>query len=114
LSRNKIGLDSTYYFLSDPGIGDVGATGTYSFTSQWRVSDLNYPGVFAGGYGLANFQLFWNSIYGHSVDAQFYITNAFDRTYRMFNTTTYASEGAESTVYGEPRIFGVKLRWNWN
>ena len=44
------------------------------------------------------------------VDFTLFATNLLDEFYAISNTGTYQSIGGWSKIYGEPRMFGMRLR----
>lgn len=42
-----------------------------------------------------------------------FATNLLDKTYRVSNNNGFVSLLAWSSLYGEPRIYGIKLRYNF-
>ena len=71
------------------------------------------PGAMLGAYGLINMSLNWNHIMGKPVGLTVYVTNAADRLYRISNSDVYASTLYWSTMYGEPRMIGFKVRYDF-
>ncbi len=64
-------------------------------------------------YSLVNMSLTWQRIFGKPVDVSFYVTNVTGALYRTTNTDTWESLGVASTLYGEPRMFGIRLRYHF-
>ena len=55
----------------------------------------------------------WNGIATRPFDASFYMTNATDQLYIAGGTVVYNALGVNPILYGEPRMFGVKLRYRF-
>jgi iron complex outermembrane receptor protein len=47
------------------------------------------------------------------LDAAFFITNATDKTYRVGQYNNLVSNGYITSLYGEPRMYGVQLRYHF-
>jgi iron complex outermembrane receptor protein len=47
------------------------------------------------------------------VDLSLFATNITKKNYIISNTGTFQSIGAQSVMYGEPRMFGIRLRYSF-
>jgi iron complex outermembrane receptor protein len=71
------------------------------------------PGALIRGYGLLNASLTWSDIGGTSLDATIFGTNLTNKLYRVSNSGVYQTIGVHSDMYGEPRMYGIKLRYRF-
>lgn len=71
------------------------------------------PGASIKGYGLLNASLTWSDINGLGLEATIFGTNLTNRLYRVSNSGVYQTIGVWSDMYGEPRMYGVKLRYRF-
>lgn len=91
----------------------------YSWTDDQHTEALNLeknqPGERLESYGLLNASFDWKGINDSNIDLSIFATNITDELYRTSNTDVYqtGSLGAWSTLYGEPRMVGARLRYNW-
>jgi iron complex outermembrane receptor protein len=91
----------------------------YSWTDEQHTEALvleqNQPGERLEAYGLVNATLEWKNIAGVPVDVSVFGTNLADKEYRISNTDVYQVGSLLSwgTIYGEPRMYGVRARYNW-
>jgi len=91
----------------------------YAWTDDQHTEALqlekNQPGERLESYGLLNATLDWKGISGSNIDLAVFATNLTDETYRISNTDIYqaGSVGTWGTIYGEPRMVGARLRYNW-
>jgi len=89
----------------------------YSWTDEQHTEALeqNQPGERLEAYGLVNGTLEWKNIAGVPVDVSVFGTNLADMEYRISNTDVYQVGSLLSwgTIYGEPRMYGVRARYNW-
>ncbi len=87
-----------------------------SFTYQDRVfagfSSVD-PGSFIPPYGLVGLRADWERMFGSRLDASLFVTNVGNKTYRVANEDLYSTIGTATTVYGEPRMWGVSLRYRF-
>jgi iron complex outermembrane receptor protein len=95
--------------------GDVSGSVTWNYQSHDNFGGLVYytAGAVQSPYGLVNLRLDWNSVLGEPVDAAFFMTNVLNRLYQAGNFPTLETLGYYASVYGEPRMFGVQLRYHW-
>ena len=68
------------------------------------------PGVLLPSFGLLNATLDWKNVMGQPFDISLFGTNIANKSYIITNTGVYQSIGAQSVMYGEPRMYGVRLR----
>ena len=65
-------------------------------------------------YGLLNLSVDWSGVLGYDIDLRLWGTNVTDKTYRAFAYTGYSgSSGFVNSVYGEPRMYGLSLRYRF-
>ena len=79
------------------------------------VLERNQPGERLESYGLLGATFEWRRINGSGFDLSVFGTNLTNETYRISNTDLYqaGSTGSWATIYGEPRMYGARLRYNW-
>jgi iron complex outermembrane receptor protein len=109
---------TTRYELPMPeSIGKTTGSITYSFVDRQYSSSITVPqaepGAWLGAYGLLNATMDWSGIYGSAFDLQLFGTNLTDRTYRIYNSGTWNFLYFQSSVYGEPRMYGLQLSYHW-
>ena len=124
---HKFAVTANYIIPLPDSVGRVSLGGTYVYTgsifhgygaelprvdSIFAPDDKAYNASFAPAYSLVNFNVNWDRIAGSNLDANFFMTNAFDK--RHFESRTLsASRGYTARYYGEPRMYGVKLRYSF-
>ena len=106
-----------YEFPVPASVGEVSAFVNYSFEAAQNTEAL-FPGnqqpfQKLESYSLVNLSLDWRDISGGPVDLSFFMTNVTNRLYRTTNTDQWEALGAQSTLYGEPRMFGARVRYHW-
>jgi len=113
LPTNKASVTTIYTLPLDAAIGEVGIGASYSYQSKFFDAPAVQPLDYISGYGLVNLNLSWNGIMRSAFDASLFISNATDRTYRVGQYSNYVSDGRVTSFYGEPRMFGVDLRYRF-
>ena len=87
-----------------------------NFTYQDRVFagfSAVTPGSYLPSYGLLGLRADWQKIGGTGLGASLFMTNVADKVYRVANEDLFTTIGTSTTVYGEPRMFGVSLRYQF-
>lgn len=97
--------------------GDVSLYVSYAHVSKQATSPLAdalvEPGSVLESYGLLNASLSWNGIAGSNFDATVFVNNLTNKLYRVSNSNTYNDLLTWTTLYGEPRMYGLKLRYRF-
>lgn len=62
---------------------------------------------------MLNLRADWRNIAGGPIDIGAFLTNATNEDYLVFTNDLFSTFGFTSGVYGEPRMFGVSLRYNF-
>lgn len=102
--------------LSDR-VGDLNVYANYSYTShQYTDPDILpqfQPGDRLEAYSLLNLSVDLNKVAGTNFDLGVFMTNATNKLFRISNDNTYNNLLASGTIYGEPRMYGVRLRYHF-
>lgn len=91
----------------------VAIAADYSWQAKAGTNDLNAPINHYAAYGLLNARLEWNGVGGSSVDAALFATNLTNKTYVAGGYPLTSQIGFESVFYGEPRMYGMSLKFRW-
>lgn len=102
----------------------LGEAGTLAFGAVYSWIDKVWHGAtmtpnddplgWTDSYGLLNLSMDWNGVFGSKLDARLWGTNVTDKTYRSFAYTGYSgASGFVNSVYGEPRMYGLALRYSF-
>ena len=99
--------------------GDLSLFANYSHSASQHTEALVLPpfqpGELLEKFGLLNMSLDWNDMYRKGIDVGLYATNVTNKLYRISNTNVYQTGSLLSwtTIYGEPRMFGVRVRYHF-
>ena len=113
LPKHKITLGVSYLLPLAPEVGDVSLSGTFSYQAKYFDAPAVQPLDDIASYSLLNLRIDWDGIFRSPVDASFFVTNATDTVYRVGEYGTFATDGRVISLYGEPRMFGVQLRYRF-
>jgi len=98
-------------------MGDLNFFVNYSHTAR-QYTDPNSlggtePGAYLQPFGLLNMSLDWNDVARSGFDLGLFVTNATNKTYRISNSNVNDDLLYQTTLYGEPRMYGLKLRYRF-
>jgi iron complex outermembrane recepter protein len=132
LSGNKLGqapklssnVTAGYHLpVSSKVASDLTTQVTWSYQSTIYFDDFNtnnnalpnYTDPFnrQSGYSLWNAQLLAKDLMGSKVTATVFVKNLTDKVYYQNLTTALSSFGYATAVYGDPRMWGVTLRYHF-
>jgi iron complex outermembrane receptor protein len=113
LPRHKGTLSARYKLPLDPALGDISVAALASLQTKVHVAPDIEPNGDIVGYGTLNFNIDWNNVLGEPIDAGFFITNATNTVYRIANASAYFQVGFVPVTYGEPQMFGFKLKYRF-
>jgi iron complex outermembrane receptor protein len=111
---------SFHVSAEQPLEGDLGKIAmylSYSHTSSQHTLAAGITGSEPGeqleSFGTLSLSVDWQKIAGSGLDVGFYATNLTNTLYRIGNTNVFNSANYWSTVYGEPRMYGVRARYSF-
>ncbi|WP_337185270.1 TonB-dependent receptor [Phenylobacterium sp.] len=96
-------------------LGEMGITATY-FRQASIVFGSDYRNELegrAGGYDLINAQFEWKNMFGRSIDGALFVKNLTDNTYIKGGVALQQQLGLTQAIFGEPRTYGVSLRYRF-
>lgn len=121
--KHRFTVTGTYTLPLDESLGDVSVGATFTHTDkQFQTHTLDIPfaaGVIPENYGLLpatdllNLNLNWKRVAGSPIDLALFATNVTNEKYRVATAGGLPSTGAEFIVLGEPRMYGVRVRYNF-
>jgi iron complex outermembrane recepter protein len=77
------------------------------------VSDLNAGTNFDLPIGIVDLNLDWRGVADSSVDLGVFVKNLTEMEYYTGGASVYASTGSSGETLGDPRQFGVSLRYRF-
>ncbi len=104
-------------------VGQVSLFVSYSWTDAQDTSPLFVetfpngapmePGVRLPSFGLLNASLDWKNVLGAPVDISVFGSNITNKEYIISNTGTFQTQGGQTVTYGEPRMYGIRLKYRF-
>ncbi len=113
--ENIYSLTTRYKLPLDSAIGDTSVQANYYYTDGYSTNDSYAPEQSVDSYGLVNLRADWKRFYGSSFDFGVFVSNALDKEYlnAFGDVYTSTSLGVVSRNPGEPRTFGLDVRYNF-
>ncbi len=109
--KNKMSAGARARLPLPASIGDVWLGGNFSYQDRvFAGFSAVTPGSYIPSYGLLGLRADWERINGSGVSASVFVTNLADKAYRVTNEDLFTTIGSSTTVYGEPRMYGVTLK----
>ncbi len=103
--------------------GTISVFANYSYTAAQETApfstetfpngDIFEPGVRLPSFGLLNASIDWKNALGSKLDLTLFGTNLTKKFYAISNTGVYQTIGAQTQLYGEPRMYGLRLRYSF-
>jgi iron complex outermembrane receptor protein len=110
--HHKFTVNASYRLPLDESIGSVTLGSTYAFTSS-QIASAASPFGTLPKYGVLNFNIDWKDVAGTPVDVSLFMTNALNKDYLTYVTGLFNAIGSDAGRYGDPRAFGVKVRYRF-
>jgi iron complex outermembrane receptor protein len=116
--RNMFTLGAKYTAPLGGDNGDVSLTANYAWTDRMYASASTTPKDdplgWVKAYGVLNMSVEWANVMGKPFDLRFFMTNVTDKTYRVYAYVgQQQASGFVNSIYGEPRMYGVSLRYRF-
>ena len=113
LPKNKVSVTARQAIPVPSDWGDVSVAATYSFQSHVKAgNDFSNTDIIQS-YGLLNLRADWKGALGYPVDLSLFVTNVTDEVYVTKNFGLYSYFGMEDVEYGEPRMIGAQIRYQF-
>ena len=123
--RHKTSLSATYGIPLAGNNGTIIFSGQYSYQSRvyYLTASNRYIQIYGPaakeaisnkGHGVANAHIDWQDVLGHQgVTTSIFARNLFDKIYTVSANGTNQNLGHSAKVYGEPRIVGVSIAFEY-
>jgi iron complex outermembrane recepter protein len=97
-----------YYLPVNSAIGAVSLNANYYYLGKEYQGSVLLP-----QYSLTSLGVDWNAVNGGPLSVRFYVDNVFDKLYVQNVLLSNASFGVFTGNYGPPRMYGVRLRYDF-
>ena len=114
--KYKYGLSGAYTLPLDESVGKVTLFADYSHQSDSFADNRNDAGAayvpVIPGYGVLNGRIAWDKVMDSSFDLAAFVTNVSNKTYVLGGYPVTAL-GFQTFVYGEPRMYGLSVKYHF-
>jgi iron complex outermembrane recepter protein len=112
--KNKASASARMRLPIPSSIGEVWLGGNFSYQDRvFAGFSAVTPGSYVPSYGLLGLRGDWEKINGSGLTASVFVTNLADKVYRVANEDLFTTIGTSTTTYGEPRMYGVTLKFQF-
>jgi iron complex outermembrane receptor protein len=112
--KNKYTLAGRYHLPIDDSWGDISVFANYNWQGHaYLALDTQSPNTTEGDVKILDVGVDWRDVAGYPVDLDFFMTNALDSTYVQGAYALYTTSGYVANIYGEPRMWGFKVRYRF-
>jgi iron complex outermembrane receptor protein len=114
--QNKLSLGARYTLPIAADYGDVsmGALLAYQSHQYLGVFPTDPPQTTIGSsYATLDLNLDWKNVMQSPVDVSLFATNVTNTTYKLGGYPIYGIAGFASFVYGEPTMYGAKIKYRF-
>lgn len=108
----KYGLNGIYTYDLAGDAGAITASADFSWQDTYFSSLLPTLVDPNPAYGVVNARLSWERVLGSRFDVSVFASNLTNKTYALGGYPV-AALGFDSAIYGEPRMFGVSLKFRF-
>jgi len=110
--EHRVTATATYKLPLQENIGRLSIGATYTYTAEQIASSASPIGTLPSTE-LVNVNLNWADIAGSPVDLSLFATNLTKEEYATYVGGSSASAGYETIIPGQPRMYGVRLRYSF-
>jgi len=115
--KHQYSVSARYELPVAESVGTIEGSLTYSWVGE-RYSSAHSlpedePGAWMSALGLVNASIRWDRIMNSRMNLQLYGTNLTGEDYRLANSNVWNFLYLRSSIYGEPRVFGLTLSYDW-
>lgn len=112
--KYKASITGTYTLPLPERIGKVSFATTYTYQSgSLTAPEASTPYHNTDSSDLVNLNLNWVGVMGSPIDTSLFVTNLFNNEYATFISGLYRQAGFETRAVGEPRMFGMRVRYSF-
>lgn len=112
--EHKFTVSAFYMVPVSEHVGDLTIGATYTYTDE-QLADGAAPRPVSHlpSTELVNLNVDWERIVGSPFDLSIFVTNVTNETYPVASGGGWTSFGFGDFLYGEPRMYGARLRYNF-
>jgi len=112
IPHHQAGANIAYSLPIPDQMGQLTFSANVSYQSRVPLDDRDVEGI-EKGYALAKARLNWDNIGGSGIGAALFMDNIFNKLYRVGALGLMSEIGFLSSVYGEPRTYGLEIGYKF-
>ena len=113
LPREKASGTLSYILPLSEAVGGMTLNASYAYQSRYFDAPAVQPLDYISSYGILNGSIEWREVLRSPFDVSGFITNATNKVYRVGQYSNYFTDGRITSFYGEPRMFGIDVRYRF-
>lgn len=110
--KHRLTATANYTLPLDESIGDVTFGATYTYTAK-QIADLTSPLGVLPATNLLNINVNWMSVGELPIDLAAFATNVTRKAYPVSIGSAWGSAGFETYIMGQPRMYGLRLKYRF-
>jgi iron complex outermembrane receptor protein len=110
--KYKYGVSGVLTLPVGDDLGDVSASANWTWQSDVFNSNTTTLRPIDPSYGLLNARIDWNGVMNSGFDISLFANNLLDKKY-ILGGYPIAQLGFDGALYGEPRMYGISLRYRF-
>lgn len=113
--EHKFTVTASYLVPISESLGEITIGATYIYTDEQLVdAAASRPTSHLPSTDLVNLNFDWTRIVGSPFDLSIFATNVTNEKYPVASGGGWTSFGIGDFLYGEPRMYGARLRYNFS
>lgn len=123
LSPNILSVHGSFQIPIPESAGELSLFLSYNWSDRQHTAPMSVeyypdgsimePGEWLRSFGLLNASLNWNNALNSGLDISVFGTNILNKEYAISTAGVYQAKGDWSSIYGEPAMYGVNLRYRF-
>lgn len=118
IPKHTAALNLRYQLPLGDGMGDMVLFASWNYVGRIYGSATTHPkddpDAWIEKYDVLNISAEWNGVMGSNFDVRAFVNNVNDKTYRInAYPGLQQSTGFTNSTYGEPRMYGISLRYRF-
>jgi len=110
--NHKLSVSGSYTLPLDESIGQITFGATYTYTAK-MIASADSPFGTLPSTNLVNLNASWTGVAGTPIDIAAFVTNLTKEKYPVYIGGTYYSAGIETLLLGQPRMYGLRVRYSF-
>jgi iron complex outermembrane receptor protein len=115
--RYKYGINARYRLPISSQLGELSVQANWTWQAALQNTGTPLvpalpPGAVIDAFGLLNLSVDWRRIENTPLDVSLFVSNATDKVYGVGGFGYYNNLGYSIQLYGEPRMYGIRVRYH--